>query len=77
MIFQKENPIDLKGYDYSSNGVYFITIVRITESVYCPNRRADTIRPCINQSFNRIWRNRKNSIENISKYIKIVWLTIM
>ena len=48
--FPKRKPNRLKGYDYSSNGVYFITIC--TDNRKCILSEivgADTIRPCINR----------------------------
>ena len=68
--FPKRKPNRLKGYDYSSNGVYFITIC--TDNRKCILSEivgADTIRPCINR-LTEYGEIVKNSIENISKKYK-------
>ena len=68
--FPKRKPNRLKGFDYSSNGVYFITIC--TDNRKCILSKivgADSIRPC-NVQLTKYGEIVKIGIENISKIYK-------
>ncbi len=68
--FPKRKPNRLRGYDYSSNGVYFITIC--TDNRKCILSEivgADIIRPCTSQ-LTKYGEIVKIGIENISKIYK-------